>query len=49
MEDNYDFIVRSAVTLGLPINLVTSLSNETTVRDDYRTVVKEISGAPNSN
>ena len=42
-------IVRRAVTLGLPVNLVTSLGKEASVRDDYRNVAEEILGAQNSN
>jgi chromosome partitioning protein len=41
-------VVRRAVTLGLPVNLVTSLGKEASVRDDYRNVAQEILAAPSS-
>jgi chromosome partitioning protein len=42
-------IVRRAVTLGLPVNLISSIGNEASVRDDYRGVAQEVLAAPNLN
>jgi chromosome partitioning protein len=42
-------IVRRAVTLGLPVNLISSINNEASVRDDYRGVAQEVLAAPNLN
>jgi chromosome partitioning protein len=42
-------VVRRAVTLGLPVNLVKSLGNENSVRDDYRSVAEEILSVQSSN
>jgi chromosome partitioning protein len=41
-------VVRRAVTLGLPVNLVSSLGSESSVRDDYHNVAQEILDAPAS-
>jgi chromosome partitioning protein len=39
-------VVRRAVTLGLPVCLVSSLGNEDSVREDYRKVAQEILNTP---
>ncbi|MFQ3271153.1 MAG: hypothetical protein ACI9A1_001476, partial [Lentimonas sp.] len=42
-------IVRRAVTLGLPVNLVKSLGREKALRDDCRNVTEEILRLQSSN
>ena len=43
-----EIVVRRAVPLGLPVNLVSSVGNEASVRDDYSSVAQEILGMPSS-